>query len=78
MAKHDISQRRACKLVSVDPKTVRHERTPNTPEIRVRMRAIANERRRFGYRRLGVMLKREGIIMILLRLPCLARRLSLL
>ena len=63
MAKHDISQRRACKLVSVDPKTVRHERTPDSPEIRVRMRAIANERRRFGYRRIGVMLKREGIVM---------------
>lgn len=63
MAKHDISQRRACQLVSVDPKTVRHERTPDSPEIRVRMRAIANERRRFGYRRVGVMLKREGIVM---------------
>ncbi len=31
--------------------------------IRVRMRAIANERRRFGYRRVGVMLEREGIVM---------------
>jgi len=50
MAKHDISQRRACKLVSVDPKTVRHERTPDSPEIRVRMRAIANERKEFRWR----------------------------
>ena len=28
--------------------------------VRKRMRAIANERRRFGYRRLAILLKREG------------------
>ena len=28
--------------------------------VRVRMREIANERRRFGYRRLAILLKREG------------------
>jgi len=27
------------------------------------MRAIAGERRRFGYRRIGIMLEREGIVM---------------
>ena len=63
MASHDISQRRACKLVSVDPKTVRREVVPDCPEVRLRMHAIANERRRFGYRRIGVMLEREGIVM---------------
>jgi putative transposase len=63
MARHDISQRRACRLVSVDPKTVRREPEPDSPEIRVRMRAIASERRRFGYRRVGLMLEREGIEM---------------
>lgn len=63
MAKHDISQRRACRLVSVDPKTVRREHAPDCPEIRQRMREIAAERRRFGYRRIGLMLEREGITM---------------
>ena len=63
MARHDISQRRACRLVSVDPKTVRREPEPDNPEIRVRMRDIAGERRRFGYRRIGLMLEREGIEM---------------
>ncbi len=29
----------------------------------MRLRAIALERRRFGYRRLGIMLAREGIVM---------------
>jgi putative transposase len=60
MAKHDISQRRACRLVSVDPKTVRREPEPDNPEVRARMRDIAGERRRFGYRRIGLMLEREG------------------
>ena len=30
--------------------------------VRVRMKAIAHERRRFGYRRLHVMLRREGFV----------------
>ncbi len=63
MSKHDISQRRACRLVGVDPKTVRRERRPDCPEIRQRMREIASVRRRFGYRRIGLMLEREGITM---------------
>ena len=36
---------------------------PDCPEIRTRMREIAAERRRFGYRRIGLMLEREGIAM---------------
>jgi len=48
---------------SVDPKTVRRKRVPDCPEIRQRMREIAHERRRFGYRRVGVMFEREGIKM---------------
>jgi putative transposase len=45
---HGISQRRACRLTGVDPKTVRCEHEADHPEIRSRMRAIAAERRRFG------------------------------
>lgn len=63
MSKFDISQRRACRLVDVDPKTVRREPVPDHPEVRDRMREIAAERRRFGYRRIGLMLEREGITM---------------
>lgn len=63
MRDHDISQRRACKLVGVDPKTVRRERPPDCAEIRKEMQEIAGKRRRFGYRRIGVLLERKGMSM---------------
>jgi putative transposase len=63
MSKHDLSQRRACRLTGVDPKTVRRVRVPDHPQIRARLRTLAGERRRFGYRRIGLMLEREGIRM---------------
>jgi putative transposase len=63
MRDHDISQRRACQLVGVDPKTVRRARPPDCPEIREEMKEIAGHRRRFGYRRIGVLLERKGMAM---------------
>ena len=63
MKDHPISQRRACVLIGVDPKTVRRERPPDNPEIREEMHKIAEKRRRFGYRRVGIMLERKGMIM---------------
>lgn len=63
MRDHPISQRRACVLIGVDPKTVRRERPPDNPEIREEMHKIAEKRRRFGYRRVGIMLERKGMIM---------------
>ena len=63
MRGHDLSQRRACRLVGVDAKTVRRERPPDHPEVREEMKKIAGTRRRFGYRRIGVSLERKGMIM---------------
>ena len=60
---HDLSQGRACRLIGVDAKTVRRKRPPDHPEIREEMKAIAAERRRVGYRRIGVMLERKGMIL---------------
>jgi putative transposase len=62
MRDHDILQCRACRLVGVDPKTVRREQPPDNPDIRKEMKAVAAKRRRFGYRRIGVMLERNGMI----------------
>jgi putative transposase len=61
MRDHDLSQRRACVLVGVDPKTVRRESPPDNPDIREEMGKLAEKRRRFGYRRLLILLQREGI-----------------
>ena len=63
MRDHAISQRRACRLVGVDPKTVRRGQPPDNPEFREEMKAIASKRRRFGYRWIGVFLERKGIVM---------------
>ena len=63
MRDHNISQRRVCRLVGVDPKTVRRDKPPDNPEVREELKAIASKRRRFGYRRIGVLLERQGMIM---------------
>ena len=56
------SQRRACRLVGLHPKTYRYvPKRSGDEELRRRLRELASQRRRFGYRRLGLMLKRQGI-----------------
>ncbi|VVT34313.1 transposase (fragment) [Rhizobium sp. EC-SD404] len=50
-------ERRTCKAIDCCRMTVRYESgRPDDYELRQRMKAIAQERRRFGYRRLLVML----------------------
>lgn len=56
-----MSQRRACAATGTDRSTVRYRsRRPDDAELRERLRMLAAERRRFGYRRLHVLLRREG------------------
>src|SRR6516225_10539289 len=57
----DMSERRACRTIGCVRMTVRyHSRRSDDNELRQRLRALAQERRRFGYRRLHVLLRREG------------------
>jgi putative transposase len=58
-----MSERRACSTLGVDRKTVRYRpRRAADEALRSRMRELAAERRRFGYRRLHVLLRREGLV----------------
>jgi putative transposase len=56
-----LSQRRACGLILIHRATCRYERRRSEdPRLRERLRELAAARRRFGYRRLQVLLRREG------------------
>jgi putative transposase len=56
-----MSERRACAIIGADRTSVRYQSCrPADAELRERLRSLASERRRFGYRRLFVLLRREG------------------
>ncbi len=58
---HEMSERRACRIIGVDRTSVRYRRTKSDDaDLRARIKALAHERRRFGYRRLYILLRREG------------------
>ena len=62
--KHGVSQRRACTILQIDRSSVRYKSVrPDDTCLREAMKKVASERRRFGYRRIHVMLQREGIVM---------------
>ena len=61
---HEVSQRRACRTIGADRSAVRYRgRRPDDGAVRARLRELAASRRRFGYRRLHVLLEREGLHM---------------
>jgi putative transposase len=61
VSRYEMSERRACQTIQADRKTVRYRsRRPADLNLRVRLRELAAEQRRFGYRRLHVLLRREG------------------
>ena len=62
--RYEVSQRRACEVTEAARSVVRYRHMrPEDTAIRQRLRELASERRRFGYRRLHQMLKREGTVM---------------
>jgi putative transposase len=59
---YEVSQRRACQALGADRSSIRYRsRRAQYGLIRSRLREIAAVRRRFGYRRLHILLRREGI-----------------
>lgn len=58
-----MSERRACRVIGADCKSVRYRSTRDDDAgLREKLRELANQRRRFGYRRLHILLRREGIM----------------
>lgn len=61
MEAHGLSERRACRLTRLDRSTFQYRKRVDSDDgLRRRLRELAGERRRFGYRRLGILLAREG------------------
>jgi putative transposase len=61
---YEVSERRACSALGADRTSVRYRsRRPDDATARVRLHELASIRRRFGYRRLHILLRREGIVM---------------
>lgn len=61
---HGVSQRRACDVLEIDRSSTRYRSVrPDDAELRKAMQEVAAERRRFGYRRIHIMLERQGIQM---------------
>jgi len=61
---HGISERRACSLVGADRSSVRYRHHRDEDGLaRARLKELAAERRRFGWRRLKILLEREDIRM---------------
>ncbi len=57
----EVSERRACAIIAADRGTVRYRaKGPDDAALRARLRELADQRRRFGYRRLHVLLRGEG------------------
>lgn len=58
-----MSERRECRVIDADRKSVRYcsTRDEDAP-LRERLSPFANERRRFGYRRPHILLRREGVM----------------
>jgi len=61
VSSHEVSERRACLSLGVNRTSVRYRsRRPTDEALRALLRVLAAGRRRFGYRRLFVLLRRDG------------------
>ena len=57
-----VSERRACGIIGADRTSIRYRsRRGDDTALRVRLRELAQQRRRFGYRRLHILLLRDGV-----------------
>lgn len=61
MDRHGLSERRACELADLHRSVFQYQKQDQGDEtLGKRLRELANERRRFGYRRLGILLAKAS------------------
>ena len=60
-AKTSISERRACQLLGLARSVLHYETQKQDDGLKARLIELAGERRRFGYRRLHILIEREGV-----------------
>jgi len=59
--KFEVSERRACELNNIDRSSYRYQSQPDrNADLRKKLTALAREKPRWGYRRLAVLLERQG------------------
>ena len=58
-----MSERRTCSVIDTDHKSMRY-RSPRDDDAKLRkkLRELTNQRRRFGYRRQHILLRRDGVL----------------
>lgn len=56
----ELSERRACGLIGIAVSTYRYQGRKNDGELRRKLIELAREKPRYGYRRLHVLMEREG------------------
>jgi transposase InsO family protein len=60
----EVSERRGCSVLEADRRSIHYRsRRGDDATVRACLRELATLRRRFGYRRLHILLRREGIAM---------------
>ena len=59
----DVSERRACRVIAADRTVIRYRSCRDDDgALREKLGDLAHQRRRFGYRRLHILLRRDGIM----------------
>jgi len=58
--KYAFSERRACRLMTLTVTTYRYRSSSSDALLRTKLEELALEKPRFGYRRLHVLLRRNG------------------
>jgi putative transposase len=70
----ELSQRHACRLIGISESSCRYVSIRSEEPLLCRLRELAQERSRFGYKRLHVLLRREGFVVNHKRVYRLYRR----